>query len=121
MYEVRAAAGARRSWPGTAADRTARGRRSSGSSEAPTDDAVLTPIYHALSNGGWRSRQHGSPATAAEPAPSGPAAASTSAAADPVAEFERDPLYAPIPLQSLDEVAPVRALRVATGGGRHRR
>lgn len=43
------------------------------------EDAVLTPIFHSLSRGGWRSRQH-------------------DRAVDPVDEFRRDPLAAPIPI-----------------------
>jgi hypothetical protein len=53
------------------------------------EDAVLTPIFHALARGGWRNRRH-------EPTP--PA---TTDPADPVVAFQRDPLTAPIPVQAL--------------------
>ncbi len=65
---------------------------------ADNEDASLTPIFHALTRGGWRSRQH-------EPAH----------AADPVSEFDRNPLTAPIP------VAPPRGRRELRETGRHRR
>jgi hypothetical protein len=55
------------------------------------EDAVLTPIFHALTRGGWRSRQH-------EPAAR---AVHTPMPADPVDAFRRDPLTAPIPIQAL--------------------
>jgi hypothetical protein len=54
---------------------------------AYNEDAALTPIFHALTRGGWRSRQH-------EPA-------ARRAVSDSVAEFHRDPLTAPIPAQTL--------------------
>ena len=57
------------------------------------EDAALTPIFHALTRGGWRSRQHDSATMhAARQAAFGP---------DPVDEFHRDPLTAPIPVQVL--------------------
>jgi hypothetical protein len=72
------------------------------------EDAVLTPIFHALQRGGWRRRQH-EPAPAAQhprsqfpdgqypdtryPAGQHPV--------DPVDQFRRDPLTAPIPVQAL--------------------
>lgn len=49
------------------------------------EDAALTPIFHALTRGGWRSRQH-------EPA-------ARHAATESVDAFDRDPLTAPIPMQ----------------------
>jgi hypothetical protein len=55
------------------------------------EDAVLTPIFHALTRGGWRSRQH-EPAAQQQP---------PRASADPVDEFRRDPLTAPIPVQAM--------------------
>ena len=51
------------------------------------EDAVLTPIFHALTRGGWRRRQ--------EPV-----------APDPVDAFRRDPLTAPIPIQAYDATGP---------------
>jgi hypothetical protein len=66
---------------------------------AYNEDAALTPIFHALTRSGWRSRQH-------QPA-YGP---------DPVDEFRRDPLTAPIPVQ-----APASARGRRSESGRHRR
>jgi hypothetical protein len=71
---------------------------------AYNEDAALTPIFHALTRGGWRGRQH-------EPAAS-------SYVADRVDEFERDPLTAPIPDQA--STAP-RSRRDRRETGRHRR
>ena len=53
------------------------------------EDAALTPIFHALQRGGWRRRQHE------------PAAAARTSITDPVDEFRRDPLTAPIPIQAM--------------------
>jgi hypothetical protein len=71
------------------------------------EDAALTPIFHALTRGGWRGRQH-EPAAGSYVAGHG---------ADPVDEFEfeREPLTAPIPDQ-----APTVA-RSRREAGRHRR
>ncbi|WP_219418811.1 hypothetical protein [Pseudonocardia nigra] len=80
------------------------GRTSAGGRHALDEEAVLTPIFHALTRGGWRSRQH-------EPAaPSVP----PRAAADPVDAFRRDPLTAPIPVQALVP-APTPSWRRAAG------
>jgi hypothetical protein len=68
---------------------------------AYNEDAALTPIFHALTRGGWDNRQH-------ELAP-GPADADD--------EFRRDPLTAPIPVQA--PAAPTRRERSETG--RHHR
>ncbi len=46
------------------------------------EDAVQTPIFHALKRGGWRQRQQ-------------------ERTVDSVEEFRRDPLTAPIPIQAL--------------------
>lgn len=52
---------------------------------------MLTPIFHALSRGGWRGRQQ----EASVPVrPS-----------DEVDQFRRDPLTAPIPIQALAATA----------------
>ncbi|MCU1666253.1 MAG: hypothetical protein JWR58_6318 [Pseudonocardia sp.] len=64
------------------------------------EDAVLTPIFHALTRGGWRSRQHEPAAPAVPPAPPAPPRAP-----DPVDAFRRDPLTAPIPIQALAPAA----------------
>ncbi|QYN35756.1 hypothetical protein K1T35_47080 [Pseudonocardia sp. DSM 110487] len=65
---------------------------------AHNEDAELTPIFHALTRGGWRSRQH-------EPAYE----------ADPADEFDSEPLTAPIPS------VPPRSRRELPETGRHRR
>jgi hypothetical protein len=82
-----------RFWP--TGDRQAAGRH------ALDEDAVLAPIFHALTRGGWRRRQH-------------------ERAGDPVEEFRRDPLTAPVPVQAIEAQipAPVPADRP---GGRRRR
>jgi hypothetical protein len=54
------------------------------------EDAVLTPIFHALTRGGLRD-QRPEPAAPARPA----------VQPDPVETFRRDPLTAPIPVQAL--------------------
>lgn len=60
---------------------------------ADDDDPALTPIFHALTRGGWRSRQE-SPADAATAAAR---TESTPGTADPIETFRRDPLGAPLP------------------------
>ena len=88
------------------------------------EDAALTPIFHALTSGGWQERQHE------------PAAVDRGAGryADPVDEFHRDPLTAPIPVQAMAAV-PAQSLsrsesrlrsvherrRGVEDSGRHRR
>jgi hypothetical protein len=52
------------------------------------EDAVLTPIFHALTRGGVRRQRH-----------------ELRSAADPVEDFRRNPLTAPIPVQALAPVA----------------
>jgi hypothetical protein len=69
---------------------------------AVNEEAELTPIFHALTRGGWRSRQH-------EPA------APSRGPADPVDAFHRDPLTAPIPMQAL-VAAPTPAWARPAGG-----
>lgn len=59
---------------------------------AVEEDAALTPIFHALTRGGWRTRQE-SPADAAAATSPGTQAAVT----DPLETFRRDPLGAPLP------------------------
>lgn len=78
------------------------------------EDAALTPIFHALTRGGWRDRQH-------EPT-------AMQRGADPVDEFHRDPLTAPLPTQAVAAL-PEQPWRRASGrrragvedSGRHRR
>jgi hypothetical protein len=74
-------------WTATATDDELIG--TVGGRHAFDEDAVLTPIFAALRRGGWRRRQHE------------PSAATRAAALDPVDEFRRDPLTAPIPVQVL--------------------
>jgi hypothetical protein len=79
---------------------------------AYNEDAALTPIFHALTRGGWRDRQH-------EPVRSTDATDHVSADEDdPVDEFRRDPLTAPIPAQA---PAAARNRRGLSESGRHRR
>ncbi|MFC4946915.1 hypothetical protein [Pseudonocardia sp. GCM10023141] len=66
------------------------------------EDAVLTPIFHALTRGGWRRRQH-------EPA--------APRQADPVDRFRQDPLTAPIPIQAVVP-APSRPMSAPRAGRR---
>src|SRR5690606_34117923 len=83
------------------------------------EDALLTPIFHALRTSGWEERQH-EPAAAHRPAATRP---------DPLAEFRRDPLTAPIPVQALSGVPEqsfrrsghLRPIDSVTDSGRHRR
>ncbi len=75
---------------------------------AYNEEAALTPIFHALTRGGWRSRQHE------------PAAGFPRSAADPVDEFRRDPLTAPIPVQTVPSMLP-RGRREQPESGRHHR
>jgi hypothetical protein len=84
------------------------GRTGSGR-HAVDDDAVLTPIFHALSRGGVRSR--GDVRSRGERSRGG----------DEVAEFRRDPLTAPIPLQVLVAAAVSTPRRTAVEGPRRRR
>ena len=82
------------------------------------EDAVLTPIFHALTRGGLRRQRH-----------------ELRSAPDPVEDFRRNPLTAPIPVQALAPVPapsqpwrrtpaePTRRAgrRRAAGRGRHHR
>lgn len=65
---------------------------------AVDEDAVLTPIFHALARGGVRGR---AAERAARPARS-----------HDVAEFRRDPLTAPIPVQAFAAAAAPSAVLV---------
>ncbi|GEL23008.1 hypothetical protein PSU4_19620 [Pseudonocardia sulfidoxydans NBRC 16205] len=99
-----------------------------------TEIAAETPIFHSLTAGGWRSRQQ-------EPAAERRARRSRrTREADPLSEFRRDPLTAPIPAQAYtasapsvprsgrhsshslpDELSERRAERRRQDGGRHSR
>jgi len=67
--------------------------------------AAETPIFHSLTVGGWRSRQH-------EPA----APARRANRPDPSGEFRRDPLTAPFPVQA---AAPPAMAGGGFGGSRN--
>ena len=84
------------------------------------EDALLTPIFHALKRGGWRERQH---------EPTAEQRRRGRERRDPLDEFRRDPLTAPIPEQAFS-VVPEQSYRrpahLRTGGsvsstGRHHR
>jgi hypothetical protein len=82
---------------------------------AYSEDAVLTPIFHALTRSGWRSRQH-------EPAaPTAPTAPTAPRPPDAVDEFHRDPLSAPIPIQQPHPSTTGRRTEQPQGGRHHRR
>ena len=55
---------------------------------ALSEDAVLTPIFHALTRGGLRATRRSDSTRPADPL-------------DPIEQFRRDPLTAPIPLHAL--------------------
>ncbi len=69
---------------------------------AVDEEAALTPIFHALSHGGVRGR------------------AEQSRGGDAVAEFRRDPLTAPIPVQALAAAASAPRRQVGEGPRRRR-
>ena len=72
------------------------GRRADGR-HALDEDALHTPIFAALSRGGWRRRQE-----------------SAAAAVPSVENFRRDPLTAPLPVQAV--AAPEWKAAEVTGG-----
>jgi len=72
------------------------GRRADGR-HALDEDALHTPIFAALSRGGWRRRQE-----------------SAAAAVPSVEDFRRDPLTAPLPIQTV--AAPEWQAAEVTGG-----
>lgn len=90
--------------------------------------AAETPIFHALTVGGWRSRQQ-------EPVAPATGQARPVALIDPLTAFRRDPLTAPIPVQALASASvpeqPIELTRHSgrdgtrdipeQTGGRHRR
>ncbi|GAA4541746.1 hypothetical protein GCM10023175_16120 [Pseudonocardia xishanensis] len=67
-----------------------------------TEIAAETPIFHALTVGGWRSRQH--EPSAREGRRENPRPPRRSAEA--LDEFRRDPLTAPIPVQAYSSLTP---------------
>ncbi|MDN5932046.1 MAG: hypothetical protein L0I24_13440 [Pseudonocardia sp.] len=73
-------------------------RRAASGRHVLDEEAVLTPIFHALNHSGWRARQQ------PERMPR----------ADEVDEFRRDPLTAPIPIRAFEAAAtPSAALPTA--------
>jgi hypothetical protein len=80
------------------------GRRADGR-HALDEDALHTPIFAALSRGGWRRRQQEGPASASS-VPS-------------VEDFRRDPLTAPLPIQSAEVTGGV-IVDMAAGEARRR-
>ena len=72
-----------------------------GGRHALDEDAVQTPIFHALTRGGWRRRQQERTTTAVE-------------------EFRRDPLTAPIPIVPPAAVTGGVLVDMAAGEGRRR-
>ena len=81
------------------------GRRADGR-HALDEDALHTPIFAALSRGGWRRRQAESPASVPLPVPS-------------VEDFRRDPLTAPLPIQAAEVTGGV-LVDMAAGDARRR-
>jgi hypothetical protein len=82
---------------------------------ALSEDAVLTPIFHALTRGGPRATRRPDSVRPAE-------------SLDPIEQFRRDPLTAPIPRQALMAVPsqpwkrpPTEPTSPATGRRRSRR
>ncbi len=109
MYDMSVVTGAWKSQSSLDADLAVLGH------QIPDDDANLTPIFHSLARGALRRPPNHAP-HASVPPPAPPPRV-----ADPVAEFEQDPLHAPIPPQTMAApTTPVRALR-SVSGGRHRR
>lgn len=72
------------------------------------EEAVLTPIFHALNHGGWRARQQ-------------PERTHRMHRGDEVDEFRRDPLTAPIPIQAFEAAATPSAALPAAAPRRRRR
>ena len=77
------------------------GRRADGR-HALDEDALHTPIFAALSRGGWRRRQE-----------------SAAAAVPSVEDFRRDPLTAPLPIQAAEVTGGV-IVDMAAGEARRR-
>jgi len=81
------------------------GRRADGR-HALDEDALHTPIFAALSRGGWRRRHAESSASVPSPVPS-------------VEDFRRDPLTAPLPIQAAEVTGGV-IVDMAAGEARRR-
>ena len=82
------------------------GRRANGR-HALDEDALHTPIFAALSRGGWRRRQQEG------------AAAATASSVPSVEDFRRDPLTAPLPIQAAEVTGGV-IVDMAAGEARRR-
>ena len=92
------------------------------------EDALLTPIFHALRSGGWQERQHEPTAAQRRDGQRVDGQRRDGQRMDPLTEFRRDPLTAPIPMQAM-AAAPLperrssrlRSVDPLTDSGRHRR
>jgi hypothetical protein len=95
------------------------GRRANGR-HALDEDALHTPIFAALSRGGWRRRQQEG-AAAVPSASSVPSVSSVSSvsSASSVEDFRRDPLTAPLPIQAAEVTGGV-IVDMAAGEARRR-
>jgi len=87
------------------------GRRANGR-HALDEDALHTPIFAALSRGGWRRRQQ-------EGAAAVPSTSSVPSPVPSVEDFRRDPLTAPLPIQSAEVTGGV-IVDMAAGEARRR-
>ena len=89
------------------------GRRANGR-HALDEDALHTPIFAALSRGGWRRRQQEGAAAATA------SAVSAVPSVPSVEDFRRDPLTAPIPIVPAAAVTGGVLVDMAAGEGRRR-
>jgi hypothetical protein len=77
-----------------------------------TEIAAETPIFHALTVGGWRRRQH-EPTARREAQRDATRTRPARRSAEALDEFRRDPLTAPIPVQAFTAAAAPAAPPVA--------
>lgn len=82
-------------------------RRAASGRHVLDEEAVLTPIFHALNHSGWRARQQ-------------PERTHRMHRGDEVDEFRRDPLTAPIPVQAFEAAATPSAALPAAAPRRRR-
>lgn len=85
-------------------ERRAAARESGAGRHVLDEEAVLTPIFHALNHSGWRARQQPERVRGV----------------DAVDEFRRDPLTAPIPVQAFAAAATPSAAVPAAAPRRRR-